>query len=210
MALNISDHADVYHVLFHTNDAKITNSCQVVTESDSTLVKPLFRKSTDDNLALKSKSSYIDIKCNPKSDFFFSTKVGFDSDMKDFYPTSISAKIRFIVVSNLAEYIDVSFDTTLKDTTTLAVSRKDNKVTVYKDGNKVSLYDDTFKGNLSYIKIETKADAITLKTVIDDVIFVNNESVLTDNYTIALDKSEISNNAVVVDTSNNTYGVVPK
>ena len=210
MALNISDHADVYHVLFHTDDAKITNSCQITTNEGSTLVKPSFRKDNDDNLALKSRYSSINVNCDSKDDFFASMKIEFDCDFKDIFK-GVIVSVHLCAMTNQATFIDTTIDDcVLGETLTLAIARKDNKASIYKNGVKVNTEDVDMKGILSYISIDAKAHCLELQTIIDDIIFIDKENVIDSNYTIDSSKSELANNAVVVDTSNTTFGTVAK
>lgn len=209
MALNISDHADVYHVLFHTDNAKVTNSCQITTNTDSILVKPSYRKDTDDNLALKSKYSSINVNCDSKDDFFASMKIEFDCEFKEIFKDNI-VSVHLCAMSNQATFIDTTIDCVLGETLTLAIARKDNKASIYKNGVKVNTKDVDMKGILSYISIDAKAKCLELQTILDDIIFIDKENVIDSNYTIDSSKSELANNAVVVDTNNQTFGTVAK
>ena len=201
MALEIKDKSKVYHLRFHTDDAKINNICTVTTTDNYSLLHPSYRSSSDDNRVLVSDRMYINTDNTLKKDFYIHFLIGINT---------YNATLVLINKSktNLIQYQFKMNNSYMND---IVISRSGDTCTLYIDGKKV--YQTTVSGELSKLAVflNDNTAKVPCKLLLDDFVIVDGESIVSgDTINIDKTKSVLGKNSAVIDSDKTIYGVTTK
>ena len=224
MALEIKDKSKVYHLRFHTDDAKINNICTVTTTDNYSLLHPSYRSSSDDNRVLVSDRMYINTDNTLKKDFYIHFLIGINTaintDISD--ETTKTAFNNFInnntynstlvlINKSNTDLIQYQFNMNNSDMNVIVISRSGDTCTLYIDGKKV--YQTTVSGELSKLAVflNDNTAKVPCNLLLDDFVIVDGESIVSgDTINIDKTKSVLGKNSAVIDRDKTIYGVTTK
>ena len=224
MALEIKDKSKVYHLRFHTDDAKINNICTVTTTDNYSLLHPSYKSSSDDNRVLVSDRMYINTDNTLKKDFYIHFLIGINTaintDISDettktafnnfINNNTYNATLVLINKSN-TDLIQYQFNMNNSDMNDIVISRSGDTCTLYIDGKKV--YQTTVSGELSKLAVllNDNTSKVPCNLLLDDFVIVDGESIVSgDTINIDKTKSVLSKNSAVIDSGKTIYGVTTK
>ena len=228
MALEIKDKSKVYHLRFHTDDAKINNICTVTTTDNYSLLHPSYRSSSDDNRVLVSDRMYINTDNTLKKDFYIhfliginttintdisdeTTKTAFNNFINNTYNATYNATLVLINKSNTG-LIQYQFKMNNSNMNDIVISRSGDACTLYIDGKKV--YQTTVSGELSNLAVflnNNNTSKVPCNLLLDDFVIIDGESIVSgDTINIDKTKSVLGKNSAVIDGSKTIYGVTAK
>lgn len=224
MALEIKDKSKVYHLRFHTDDAKINNICTITTTDNYSLLHPSYRSSSDDNRVLVSDRMYINTDNTLKKDFYIHFLIGINTtintDISDettktafnnfINNNTYNATLVLINKSN-TDLIQYQFKMNNSDMNDIVISRSGDICTLYIDGKKV--YQTTVSGELSNLAVflNDNTSKVPCNLLLDDFVIIDGESIVSgDTINIDKTKSVLGKNSAVIDSSKTIYGVTTK
>lgn len=224
MALEIKDKSKVYHLRFHTDDAKVNNICTVTTTDNYSLLHPSYRSSSDDNRVLVSDRMYISSDNTLKKDFYIHFLIGINTtintDISDettktafnnfINNNTYNATLVLINKSN-TNFIQYQFKMNNSDMNDIVISRSGYTCTLYIDGKKV--YQTTVSGELSNLAVflNNNTSKVPCNLLLDDFVIVDGESIVNgDTINIDKTKSVLGKNSAIIDSSKTIYGVTTK
>lgn len=224
MALEIKDKSKVYHLRFHTDDAKVNNICTVTTTDNYSLLHPSYRSSSDDNRVLVSDRICINTDNTLKKDFYIHFLIGIDStintDISDettktafnnFVNKNTYNAILVLINKSNTNFIQYKFSMNNSDMNDIVISRSGDTCTLYIDGKKV--YQTTVSGELSNLAVflNDNTSKVPCNLLLDDFVIVDGESIVSgDTINIDKTKSVLGKNSAVIDNSKTIYGVTTK
>lgn len=224
MALEIKDKSKVYHLRFHTDDAKVNNICTVTTTDNYSLLHLSYRSSSDDNRVLVSDRMYISTDNTLKKDFYIHFLIGINTtintDISDettktafnnfINNNTYNATLVLINKSN-TNFIQYQFKMNNSDMNDIVISRSGYTCTLYIDGKKV--YQTTVSGELSNLAVflNNNISKVPCNLLLDDFVIVDGESIVNgDTINIDKTKSVLGKNSAIIDSSKTIYGVTTK
>ena len=224
MALEIKDKSKVYHLRFHTDDAKINNICTVTTTDNYSLLHLSYRSSSDDNRVLVSDRMCINTDNTLKKDFYIHFLIGINTtintDISDettktafnnfINNNTYNATLVLINKSN-TNFIQYQFKMNNSDMNDIVISRSGDTCTLFIDGKKA--YQTTVSGELSNLAVflNDNTSKVPCNLLLDDFVIVDGESIVSgDIISIDKTKSVLSKNSAVIDGSKTIYGVTAK
>ena len=223
MALEIKDKSKVYHLRFHTDDAKVNNICTVTTTDNYSLLHPSYRSSSDDNRVLVSDRMYINTVNTLKKDFYIHFLIGINTTIntdisdettktafKNFINNNTYNATLVLINKSNTNFIQYQFKMNNSDMNDIVISRSGDICTLYIDGKKV--YQTTVSGELSNLAVFLNdTSKVPFNLLLDDFVIVDGESIVSgDTINIDKTKSVLRKNSAVIDSGKTIYGATTK
>ena len=224
MALEIKDRSKVYHLRFHTDDAKVNNICTVTTTDNYSLLHPSYRSSSDDNRVLVSDRMYINTDNTLKKDFYIHFLIGIDTAIdatisdettktafNNFVNNNTYNAILVLINKSNTNIMQYKFSMNNNDMNDVVITRSGDTCTLYIDGKKV--YQTTVSGELNNLAVflNDNTSKVPCNLLLDDFVVVDGESIVSgDTINIDKAKSVLGKNSAAIDGSKTIYGVTTK